>query len=367
MRQYAQELLAASGEEDGVRTRHLAFYGALAEERAPGIAGPDQGDWIARLDLERENILCAHAWCDHAPRGRRAGPASSRATRKTYWINRGLLGLGHRVVAEALARPGAQSRDELRCRALFDAGQLAFFMGRYGEAQRYLEESLVVARELGNKQRIAAALQPLGMACLGQGNLATARTHLEEGARARARARAERDLAAAMNALGALHRMQGALDDGRNALRGCGRRSFAEPATTRAAPSDLLNLAMVAILRDSARRRARILARGDRRLGIARPARAWGCARSKSARGSPRSRGDFERAARFYGVAEAQNGSTGLHRDPADEAFLAPLMEKARERPGARGYPGGRGRRARARLRRGDRRGARLARGRSAA
>jgi hypothetical protein len=39
---------------------------------------------------------------------------------------------------------------------------------------------------------------------------------------------------------------------------------------------------------------------------------------------------DWERAARFFGVAEAQTALSGLHRDAADEAFLSPLMESAR-------------------------------------
>jgi hypothetical protein len=41
-------------------------------------------------------------------------------------------------------------------------------------------------------------------------------------------------------------------------------------------------------------------------------------------------RGDWENAARLFGVAEAQAAQTGLHRDPTDEAFLAPLIAKAR-------------------------------------
>ena len=39
---------------------------------------------------------------------------------------------------------------------------------------------------------------------------------------------------------------------------------------------------------------------------------------------------DWPNAALFFGAAEAQAGRTGLHRDPADEAFLAPLIAKAR-------------------------------------
>ena len=40
---------------------------------------------------------------------------------------------------------------------------------------------------------------------------------------------------------------------------------------------------------------------------------------------------EWERAARFYGVAQAQVVETGLHRDPTDEAFLMPLIARARD------------------------------------
>jgi len=45
--------------------------------------------------------------------------------------------------------------------------------------------------------------------------------------------------------------------------------------------------------------------------------------------------GDWKRAARLFGVAEALAETTGLRRDPADEAFLAPLIDRARNALGA--------------------------------
>jgi hypothetical protein len=39
----------------------------------------------------------------------------------------------------------------------------------------------------------------------------------------------------------------------------------------------------------------------------------------------------WEDAARFFGAAEAQAEETGLQRDPADEAFLTPLIAQAKE------------------------------------
>jgi hypothetical protein len=49
-------------------------------------------------------------------------------------------------------------------------------------------------------------------------------------------------------------------------------------------------------------------------------------------------RTEWPRAARLFGAAEAQLAQTGLHRDPADEAFLAPLIQQARDALGAEAF-----------------------------
>jgi non-specific serine/threonine protein kinase len=332
VRQYARELLASSGEEDGVRTRHLHFCVALADEARVGIGGPGQTAWLRRMNLEMENILSAHSWCDHAPAGAELGLKLARGT-KSFWVNGGLLVLGHRVIAEALARP-RPARDELRCRAVFDAGQLAYFMGRYPEAQRRLEESLALARELGNKQRIAAALQPLGGSCLGQGLFEQAQAHFEEGMQLTRELGSKRDVAAAMNALGSMHRMRGALDRASVLYRDA-HGMIREAGDTLSEALIILNHAILAVLHeDPDRARTHLLeaiavseSQGAPRVGLATIEVCSGFAASL---------GDSERAARFYGVAEAENSVTGLHRDPADEAFLAPLIDRVREELGPR-------------------------------
>ncbi len=47
---------------------------------------------------------------------------------------------------------------------------------------------------------------------------------------------------------------------------------------------------------------------------------------------------EWERAARFFGAVEAHTAHTGLRRDPADEAFLVPLIARAREALGATAF-----------------------------
>jgi predicted ATPase/class 3 adenylate cyclase len=328
VRQYAQERLDESGEGNQVRTRHLNFYLAFAEKARPQLVGPQQGVWLARLDQERENLLAAHAWCDRAEEGAELGLKLVHSV-KLYWLNRGLLGLGHTVTVDALGRSRAKERNFARSRGLFGAGQLCLFMGRYGAAHEYLQESLAIAREIGDLQRVAAALQPLGLASLGRGELAAAHGYLEEALALAREMGDKRELAAAINGLAQLHRVEGDLDKAEplyQRVLALGR----ELGDRETIAIGLLNLAMVAIGRGL----------GDRARGVlleviliageigSKPA-GQSVLEVSSGLGSLSE--EWQRAARFYGMAEAQAACTGIHRDAADEAFLKPLVAKALE------------------------------------
>jgi non-specific serine/threonine protein kinase len=108
VRQYAQERLEDAGEGAAMRDRHLAYVVAFAERAAPELVRNDQLAWLARLDHERENLLAAHAWCDHATDGAALGLRLVYAL-LIYFRNRGLLALQLRVTVEALSRPGADA------------------------------------------------------------------------------------------------------------------------------------------------------------------------------------------------------------------------------------------------------------------
>ncbi len=328
VRQYAQERLHDSGDEVDARARHLGYYLALAEKARPELAGPAQGAWLARLDLERENLLAAHGWADRAPEGAAAGLRLAWAL-KPYWINRGFPDLGLRMTVEALCRPGAEARTHDRCRGLFDAGQIGTYMGRYAEAQAHLEESLAIAREIGDKRVIAAALQPLGLACLGQGDTAAARTHLHEALVMARELGNPREIAAALNVLAQLLRTEGELDAA-EPLYEQGLALARELQDRESIAIGLLNLAMVSIDRASRDRARPMLLEAAAIADEIGSKRTGQCVLEVSA-GLAASRKDWESAARFYGAAEATAGQTGLQRDPADEAFLAPRIAAARK------------------------------------
>ncbi len=335
VRHYAQEKMSDGGDDAPVRIRHLDFYLALAEKARPELAGHSQGSWLARLDLERENLLAAHAWGEHASDGAARGLRLIEALRP-YWINRGLLTLGHRLTVELLARPSLQARNSARCRALFSAGQISSFMGRYREAQEYLAESLAIAREIGDAKWIAGVLQPLGMANLGKGDTAAARENFEEALALAQVLGNKRELAAASNALAQVHRMEGRFDAAQPLYENVVALAR-ELGDQESIAIGLLNLAMVSVGRGTSDRAHAMLIEV---IAIAGRIGSRPVAQSalEVCSGLAAACRDWTLAARLFGAAEAQTAQTGLQRDAADEAFLAPLVAQARQALGAEGF-----------------------------
>ena len=325
VRQYAQEKLLAAGAEEDARARHLDFYLAFAEEAEIKLRGPDQGAWLLKVAREQENLLVAHALCDRAEDGAARGLTLVWAV-QDYWFNRGLLELGHRITVEALRRAGANEPSVERWRALATAGDFCYWLGRYPEAQSYLHECLVIARRTGDRTKIAGVLMLLGRVSHGQGDLAAARGHLEEALQLAREPGGERRLPSALNSLADLYRTEGNLS--------AAVPLYEESLALRRQQGDgsniavnLLSLAMIAVARDTgASARGMVLEAltiakeiGSKRIGqlVLDLCAALGAFHD-----------DWERAARFYGAAEAQRERMQLHREPVDEVSLAPMIAR---------------------------------------
>jgi predicted ATPase len=332
VRQYALERLQEAAEGDAARTRHLRCQVMLTQHAFWKLLGPEQRTWMLRLDAERENLLAAHRWCDHAENGGESGLLLVGALRG-YWLHRGLLELGSRTTEEALSRAGAPIKGLPRCWALQAAGWLAFWMGDYAKARDYGDESMHVAREAGHKPSIAFVLILKGMVCETQGDRAAARAHLEEAIALSREVGEPHQLAQAIHASAELHRGHGNLDGA--------QQRYEEALSLQRQLGDsyesaicLLNLARVAIQRRSAESARTMLLEalaiaaeiGSRLVGqFVLDITAWLAAFV----------GDLANSARFFGAAEAQLQATGYHREIVDEAPMAPVIAKARESLGA--------------------------------
>ena len=335
VREYALARLDESGEGMEARTRHLEHYVAFGEKAKHAFYGPAQADMLARLDLERENILAAHVWAAHEPPGGELGLRLAYSV-GPYWYARGQPDLGRRLNEEALARPGAYARSAARARTLFEAGWQCCHLGRYEEAARWLEESLAIGRELGDRAHVARVLQPLGLAAFGRGDVDASRTYMEEAADLARESGDKRELAAALNGLAQLHRVEGELDAA-EPLYDRVVRLARESGDSEAIAIGLLNLAMVSIGRGTGDR-ARPMLIEVVTIALEIGSRPVGQSALDVSAGYGAWLGEWERAARFFGAADAQAVEIGLQRDPTDESFLMPLIDRARVELGAEGF-----------------------------
>jgi len=331
VRAYAKARLDRSSNASAVRSRHLEYFVDFAETSRVALSGPEQVKWLQQLDQERENLLAAHEWASHAANGGELGLRLAYAL-VTYWFIRGQSGLWLRLIAEALERPGAQARSRARSRALFAAGQQFCFTGRYEQAQGLLEESLAIGRELDDRDHIAGVLQPLGMAAFGRGDRVSARRHMQDAVDLARTLGSRRELAAALNGLAQILRVDGDLDRAEPLYKDVVSLAREEGDRDSVAIG-LLNLAMLNLARGDADR-ARAMLKEIFEIAMQTGSKPVVQSALDVAAGYCVVIARYTEAARLFGAAQAQIASTGLQRDPADEACLLPLHERARDRLG---------------------------------
>jgi predicted ATPase/class 3 adenylate cyclase len=178
VRHYAQEKLAESGSGETVRTRHLEYFFGLAQEARTKPVGAEQLAWLSILEEEHDNLR-ASLGCSFID------PEASRGLQLCWalaglWTEHAHFTEGREWCARMLAKPGAEQRTLDRARVLDLAGTLTYFQGDYAASKAMHEESLAIAREQGDRKRIASSLGHLGTVAFEQGDYASARAFLEE-------------------------------------------------------------------------------------------------------------------------------------------------------------------------------------------
>ncbi|HYL82431.1 MAG TPA: tetratricopeptide repeat protein, partial [Candidatus Acidoferrum sp.] len=178
IREYGLECLKAAGDWDAARRAHVSYFLRLAEQAEPELTGPRQPQWLDRLEREHDNLRAALTWAEELGEcgiGLRLGAALWR-----FWIVRGHMREGHERLVRLLAMPGAGARIMARARALHGVGTIIHEISDYAEARPFLEESLSIWRELGNKEGTATALHSLGWLAFQVGDFERARSLSEE-------------------------------------------------------------------------------------------------------------------------------------------------------------------------------------------
>lgn len=176
IRLYAREKLDASGEAQVVRERHLDFFLQLAERAEPKLKGSEQLRWLDRLEGELDNMRVAWEWAiEHN---------LSLALRLEYALlgfrwRRAYLAEG-REWANLLVRHAEKWGDRLlQSQTLNAAGFVANRQRESLLARKFLEESLTIARMIGDERNTAFVLAELGYSHIPS-NPQKAHTYLDE-------------------------------------------------------------------------------------------------------------------------------------------------------------------------------------------
>lgn len=173
IRDYAREKLSAGDEAAETAARHCDHYFAMAKAANVGLDGPQQADWIWRVETELDNMRAAMALA--LAGGVDAFVAVKFAVAmQGFWILRGYSTEGRTYVKAALALPAIQASDLAQAWALYVGAALAESQSDHVEARRMLETCLELRRGLGHPVDIAATLSTLSMARLQGGDAAGA-------------------------------------------------------------------------------------------------------------------------------------------------------------------------------------------------
>ena len=183
IREYAADKLAQADERDQARRAHLAYYAGFAEEAGDSIehaAAAGLEAELARVDQERANLRAATEYA----RGSGDAAAALRIVGQLsrYAYLRGQYREVREWMDQAVAA-GPAAPPELRARALYGSGRLAYLQCDYEPAVRRLDAALLLYRELGDDAGTAACLAALGSVAREQGRYVRSGQLHEEGLR----------------------------------------------------------------------------------------------------------------------------------------------------------------------------------------
>ena len=164
IREYAAERLAAMPEAGQARAAHAAAFLALVESAGRPHAGLARKEWLARVEVEHNNIRAALGWYT-----RDDPPAALRmaATMAVFWSLRGHHTEGRQRLGELLGL--VPDASVARVSALNGAAWLAIDQGDYALGADLLGQSIDLSRALGDTVGEGIATVYLGRCKMSSG------------------------------------------------------------------------------------------------------------------------------------------------------------------------------------------------------
>ncbi len=206
VREFGLEQLAEHESIETLQEAHLRYYLSLAEEDGRrSLRSSGTRIWRGRFDADQGNLRAALAYAI-AHGKTEAVLRLVGALRQWYQAN--AIEEGRQWVGRALAMPGAEAPTHARVAALHAAGFLAVWRGEIRAGVAALRECIALARELGETQHLADALQELGAS---QRRPAVGRAMIEESLELHRRLENDQGLVTGLHWLSYMAQLEGDL------------------------------------------------------------------------------------------------------------------------------------------------------------
>ncbi len=181
IREYGLETLETLGELEAVSLAHAQYYLTLAEEVDAHLFVQQQQGGFDPLEREHDNLRAALGWSvEQGEDGQRREIAWRLVgALQWFWVNYGYVREGWHFVERALVSSEGVAAS-VRAKALNGAGWLAFWQCEDVRAEGLCAESLQLYRELHDPRGMAFALYLLGLLAATRDDYPVATSLLEE-------------------------------------------------------------------------------------------------------------------------------------------------------------------------------------------
>ena len=174
VREFAAERLEWSGQAEDIRRRHAAYYLAHTERAAVGITGPQQVEWSARLELERDNVRAALDWL--------LSSHDWDVATKIGWNLWGFWWIHSYHAMTRVLEEGSKVQPVVRARALGVSGAMALGQGEIAYAETCCEEGYALFKKTGDDLSAARLGLVLGAIANARADFQKAEGYLREAA-----------------------------------------------------------------------------------------------------------------------------------------------------------------------------------------
>jgi predicted ATPase/DNA-binding CsgD family transcriptional regulator len=180
IREFAAEQLAQHGEAPMLHRAHARVFLELAEAAEPHLNGAEQGRWLARLELEHDNLRAALRRSLEAPAAETAMRLAGALWE--FWLQRGHISEGAGWLERAIAASGAPAgaiedadleigsrHSALLAKLLVGSAYLAIYLGEHKQAMARAQQALALYRQRGDIVGVASALHALARLAMRTG------------------------------------------------------------------------------------------------------------------------------------------------------------------------------------------------------